>query len=82
MFINAIFHGDYDITLAVHPRCANLIGDLSGLKMDANGVKLKTKERHPISGVSFEKYGHTSDSMDYFLCKVFEKEFERYQYGR
>ena len=75
-FINAIFAGQIPgISIIISSKCVNLVNDLTGVKQDVNGGKLKAKERNPITGQNFEKYGHTSDTMDYAICKIFEREF-------
>jgi len=76
-FINEIFQGKFaNIGIFVDPKCVNLINDLTGTKQDVNGGKLKSKERNPVTGQSFEKYGHTSDTMDYFICRLLKPEFD------
>jgi hypothetical protein len=47
----------------------------------ADYIKAKIKEKNPETGVSYEKYGHTSDANDYLLCYAFASEFTMYQKG-
>lgn len=78
-FENDILRGEIkNIVIRIHPRCVNLIADLSSLKQDQNGKKLKKKTRDPLTGVSYEINGHTSDCLDYLVCGVAKKEFEIY----
>jgi phage terminase large subunit len=82
-FINAIFEKDYEgITATIDPDCTYTIKDYNNLKEAPDGTKAKIKEKNKQTGVSYEKYGHTSDANDYFLCEYFSKEFDYYQTGR
>lgn len=79
-FINLIFEQElYDISILIDERCKNTILDYNMLKEAADGTKHKEKAQE--NGVSFEKYGHTSDANDYFLCEAFKNEFSRYLRG-
>lgn len=62
--INRIFYDHSKLKIVFDEKqCKDLILDLENVKMDANGKKLKEKEK----GKSWEKYGHHSDSFDYLL---------------
>jgi hypothetical protein len=78
-FINNMFEGVYNYELLISKDCPRSIADLTYLKQDPNGNKLKERAKDEITGVSFEKYGHTSDSMDYFITKICTTEFERFR---
>lgn len=81
-FINTCFESGYDgIEILIGFNCKNTIDDFSYLKEDSDGTKLKEKGKDPATGITFEKYGHTSDAADYFLCYVFANEFSKYQRG-
>jgi hypothetical protein len=81
-FINKIFHGDYNIRIIIDPKCVNLIIDLEFVKENADGTKVKKKVTDPDTKSSYEKYGHTSDAMDYLICAAFYSEFMAYRDGR
>lgn len=82
-FINSILSSEYDgISIAIDSTCRRSIDDFSYLKQDANGDKLKEKAKDEKSGIVFEKYGHTSDSADYFLTSVFSSEFNYFINGK
>lgn len=70
-FMNACLKGAYGFDIEISPTCKYLVADLQFMKEDANGAKLKKKEK--INGVDAEKYGHMSDSMDALFCFLFEK---------
>jgi hypothetical protein len=81
-FINTIFEKGYsDIQIQVDIRCIKSIADYNYLKEASDGTKLKEKVKNPDTGVTYEKYGHTSDAGDYFLCMAFASEFAQYQAG-
>ncbi len=68
-FICKVLNGDYeDIEIIVAPHCIHMQTDLAKVKRDMNGAKLKEKETK--NGVSYEKYGHPSDTLDYIVLKV------------
>ena len=78
-FANNIFEGVYsNIEFFIDPKCKKSIADFEYVKEDINGKKLKRKVKDKLTGESFEKYGHTSDSFDYFITKVLSNIFARY----
>lgn len=81
-FINTVLKSDYDgISITISASCKKSTDDFMYLKQDANGDKLKEKARDDKTGIVFEKYGHTSDSADYFLTSVFHNEFHYFTNG-
>jgi len=81
-FINTIFEKGYeDVEIVIHTICINSIADFNYLKEASDGTKLKEKVENPDTRVRYEKYGHTSDACDYFLCTAFAGEFAKYQTG-
>jgi hypothetical protein len=82
-FINSILSNEYDdISVLIDEKCRKSIDDFSYLKQDVNGNKLKEKAKDDKKGIVFEKYGHTSDSADYFLTTVFSSEFDCFIKGK
>jgi len=77
-FINAGFEGKARFSVLIGINCKKLIADLTYLKQDPNGAKLKEKAKDPVTGIVSEKYGHTSDSMDYFITTVCRADFDRW----
>lgn len=63
--------------MVIDKKCGNLINDLLYIKQDANGGKVK--ERATENGVSFERYGHTSDALEYFVTKACESQFRAFE---
>jgi hypothetical protein len=82
-FINAIFEKNYaGIEIVISSDCVNTISDFNNVKEDADGTKKKEKERNAVTKITFEKYGHTSDACDYFICEAMKTEFIQYSSGR
>jgi hypothetical protein len=75
-FINGILAGAYNIDIEISTRCKNLIADMEFLKEDRDGNKLKKRVKDKSTGDTYEKYGHTSDAMDYLICSAFLEMFE------
>ena len=64
--------------MVVDSKCKTVVADLTYLKQDQNGLKLKERAKDESTGQTFEKYGHTSDAMDYFITTVLSGEFTRH----
>lgn len=82
MFINQLFQGrfaGYSVTIGEH--CKKTIEDIRYVKEASDGTKLKEKEKDTRTGVTFEKYSHLSDTMDYFLCFYFNSKYNEFQHG-
>ncbi len=78
-FINTILSGKIDkVSIIIDKKCAKTISDFTYLKEDENGKKMKEKVVDELTKASYEKYGHTSDADDYFICKLLEKEFIKF----
>jgi hypothetical protein len=73
-FINAIFESKFNFSIEINKNCVNLIEDLMFVKEDENGAKSK-KEKHQDGG---EKYGHTSDTLDYFIISLLKNIYDNY----
>lgn len=81
-FINTILAtGFMGIEIAIDQKCNISIEDFTYLKEDSDGTKFKQKAKDAGTGAGYEKYGHTSDSADYFLAMAFMNEFVQYQKG-
>jgi hypothetical protein len=81
-FINALFAGEVEhCSVEIGEHCELTIGDLSNVLEASDGKKLKLKEKDPKTGVTFEPWGHLSDSLDYFLIWYFKSQYRSYQGG-
>jgi len=78
LFLCAIFEGKIPgVEIEVDADCYNLIQDLQHVKTDANGGKLK--EKVTVNGVNYEKYGHTSDALEYLVTTVLQSVFKNFE---
>ena len=78
LFLCAIFEGKVPLVeLQIDKSCINLIQDLTYVKTDANGGILK--EKATVNGVTYEKYGHTSDALRYFLTTLLKSEYRSFE---
>jgi len=71
-FVNKMFSGGFPIDIMIDKECIEMKGDLEFLQEGADGNKSKKRVMDKARGISYEEHGHTSDSMDYFLCSLFE----------
>lgn len=79
-FINtALSEGFNGLNIVVSDKCTHLINDFLFLKEAQDGTKLKEKTQK--DGISYEKWGHHSDTLDYFICEAFKSDFNLYQNG-
>jgi len=67
------------IKLLISKKCTHTIDDFLYLKEGADGRKLKEKAIEPITEKPYEKYGHTSDALEYLACEAFKTIFARYE---
>ncbi len=82
-FINSVLSSGYEgIEITIGRNCQKSIDDFSYLKQGPNGEKLKEKAKDSKTGITYEKYGHTSESADYFLTTIFADEFDCFVNGR
>lgn len=82
-FVNAIL-GDYysDISFMVDEGCKQSIVDYNNTKKDVDGTILKLREKDKKTGQTYEKYGHLTDCMRYFMYVVFKKEYNDFSLRR
>lgn len=80
-FINALFRGDIEgCSISIGVDCKDTVTDYVHLLEDRDGKKHKQKDKDS-NGVTFEKYGHTSDANDYFICEYYRNEMTKYIKG-
>lgn len=68
-FVNALFEGSLGWKLFIDLKCRDLTNDILFQEQNPDGTKCKKKVTDPETGAKFEKYGHFSDNMDYFVTK-------------
>lgn len=70
-FMNRLFAGKIpEIELYISEECVETIRDFQFLKKLPDGTKFKEKEKDPHTGKEFEKIGHTSDALEYWVCEI------------
>jgi hypothetical protein len=81
-FINNIFEFNQSgITINIDSRCLHLINDFMNVKEAEDGTKHKEKAKNSDTGVTYEKWGHSSDCADYMIIKIFEAKYNEYLRG-
>lgn len=77
-FVNALLEGYDGWTIMIDIKCRKLTEDLVYQKKNSDGTKQKIKATDPKSKVKYEKYGHLSDCLDYFLCLFLKDSYAKY----
>ena len=78
-FINAIFAGAIEgVEYTVGENCIKTIDDYENVKESSDGTKHKEKTKNKITGVTYEKYGHLTDTDDYFICEYYKAEYRKF----
>ena len=81
-FINSIFNFNIpEIKIRIDERCKHMTNDLLFGKSDHDGQKLKEKHKDKETGLSYEKYHHMSDTLDYFVCKILINDYNKFKSG-
>lgn len=70
-WMNQIMEGNTVFDLKFDRKCFHTIEDMMYVKRAADGGKVKTKVIHEETGERIERYGHTSDSLEYFMTQCF-----------
>jgi hypothetical protein len=79
-FINAIYEGKVPgVEILVSEYCKESINDYIETKQDKDGGILKKRITDPKTKQSYEPNGHLSDTLRYFICKLFDNEFRQFQ---
>jgi phage terminase large subunit len=79
-WLNKVFEENLDgIEVIIGDKCVKTISDYNYLKQASDGSKHKEKARHPITKVTYEKYGHNTDANDYFYTYVFANSFDKFR---
>lgn len=70
--------GGLFLEISVSPNCTELMRDFEFLEEDVNGGKWKRKVKDS-NGNAYEELGHTSDALDYFICKAFLQHYDAFR---
>lgn len=84
LFLNQIFSkmSYEEIDFKINSSCTLTIQDIKYLKEAQDGKKFKEKVTDKETKVRYEKFGHLSDTMDYFICQYYRAEFTHFQKGK
>jgi len=74
-FINKVLAGGWHIKLFIDPACKKTIEDFQNVLEAPDGGKLKQRVKDSDTGMTYEIYGHTSDTLDYLMCEAFRDHF-------
>lgn len=66
------------LRLNISEKCKETIKDFMHLLEGADGKKHKEKVRDTSTNTYYEKYGHTSDAVEYLICEAFASIFNQY----
>jgi len=81
-FINTVLEKNFrGLTVQISPTCKKTIEDLTNVKEASDGTKNKDSVTDPATKVRYQKYGHLSDCLDYFMVSAFANEYSDYQRG-
>lgn len=74
--MNSIFAGichfqNRKVNIYFDEKMSQTITDFQMCKVGVDG-KDKSKVKDKARGITYEKYGHTSDAVEYFVCKILE----------
>lgn len=76
-FMNKVLAGGWHIRLFVDPTCSHVIEDFENVLENPEGGKLKQRIKDSETGMTYEPFGHTSDSIDYTMCEAFRDDFSK-----
>lgn len=80
-FVNMIFSGELGWNIYIDLSCRLLAADLMYQEENPDGTKSKKKFTDPETGSKYEKYGHFSDNLDYFIVMYLSNLFSSYSGG-
>lgn len=80
-FVNQCYAGRTGIEILINERCKKSIYDYQYALEDSDGTLKKTKKTHPVTKVSYEEFGHPSDTKRYFITMNFANEYQTYLRG-
>lgn len=80
-FVNSCYLNKSPIEIIIGKNCKKSIKDYSYALEDSDGTIKKTKKKNPITGVTYEEYGHQSDAKRYFITMAFYELYQNYLFG-
>jgi PBSX family phage terminase large subunit len=80
-FINSTYAGRTPIQILINEKCSKSLHDYQYSLEDSDGTLKKTKKKHPVTGVTYEEFGHPSDAKRYIITTAFAAEYQNYLAG-
>lgn len=79
-FINEIYDGNSKsgISIGINEKCKKSIYDYQYALEDSDGTIKKTRKTNPVTKVSYEEFGHSSDCKRYIITTAFAAEYEHF----
>lgn len=82
-FVNAILEGEVQgVGLSVDEGCTKSVEDYQAVQKDENGGMLKVKVKDKATGQVYERHGHLSDTLRYFVADVCRAEYTAFSNRR
>lgn len=82
-FINAILGGAFGgLRIRINRECKASIRDYENVKKDVDGSVWKKRVKNKATGLSYEEFGHLTDTFRYVCVDVFKEEFTRFSLKR
>lgn len=79
-FINEILENQFDnLEIQIHEKCYYSINDYIETKESADGGVLKVRVKDPKTEITYEKNGHLTDTLRYFICEAFAESFRKFR---
>ncbi len=72
-FMNRMMFGSVPVKMTLHPSMKYTLQDFTHVLEDGERKKVKQAARDPVSKQVVEKFGHMSDSTDYFFMECFKQ---------
>ena len=80
-FIDDIYASKIDgVTIEIGENCIKSIHDYCYAKESDGGID-KKKVKDPVTGITYEEYGHCSDAKRYFITQALSVEYGRFKSG-
>lgn len=76
-FMNSILAGLTEYKILINDTCYAAIEDFLYLKEDKDGGILKQKVKDKTTGITYEKYGHVSDSLRYLIIRYLQEDYNK-----
>lgn len=76
-FMNKILADQFQIGMYFNPSCKITIEDFQNVLEAPDGTKLKQRVKDEESGMTYEPYGHFSDTVDYMMCEAFRDLYDK-----